>query len=69
MTNRPARINQSEVARIIRAARREGLRIAGIRPDGTIIVYDQGENPLVPVDEGKSATEDADALRWRDGDG
>jgi hypothetical protein len=69
MTKRAARITQSEVARIIRAARREGLRIAGIKPDGTIIVYEQGENPLAPVDHSKAATQDTEAVRWGDGDG
>lgn len=65
MTKR-TRVTQSQVRRMIQAARREGLRIAGIRPDGTVIVY-EGENPLVPIDHPIGATDDADALhRWGD---
>jgi hypothetical protein len=60
---------QAQVRRMIQAARREGLRIAGIRPDGTVVVYEE-KNPLVPIDQPVAATEDADALcRWGDGDG
>jgi len=72
MTKR-AGVTQAQVRRIIQAARREGLRIAGIKPDGTIVVYEQEENPLVPVDRVDrtiTGTEDADTLRrWGDGDG
>jgi hypothetical protein len=54
---------------MIHAARREGLRIAGIKPDGTVVTY-EGENPLVPVDHPVAALDDPDALRrWGDGDG
>ena len=53
----------------IQAARREGLRVAGIKPDGTVVVYDGGENPLTPVDGLIGGSEDADAFRWGDGDG
>jgi len=34
MTKRAA-LTQAQVRRIIQAARREGLRVAGIKPDGT----------------------------------
>jgi hypothetical protein len=67
MTKR-ARVTQAQVRRMIQAARREGLRVAGIRPDGMVIVY-EGENPLVPVDRPIGATDDAGALRWGDGNG
>ncbi len=68
MTKR-ARVTQAQVRRMIQAARREGLRIAGIKPDGTVIVC-EGENPLVPVDHPLTATDDAAALhRWGDGGG
>jgi hypothetical protein len=46
MTKR-ATATQAQVRRNIKAARLEGLRIAGIRPDGTLIVYD-GDIPLSP---------------------
>jgi hypothetical protein len=38
-----ARVRQAQVRRMIQAARREGLRVAGIKPDGTVVVYDQEE--------------------------
>jgi len=38
MSRRPALITQSEVARAIRAARREGAAEIEVRPDGGIIV-------------------------------
>jgi hypothetical protein len=60
---------QAQVRRVIQAARREGLRVAGIKPDGTVVVYDGGENPLAPVDGLIGGSEDADAVRWSDGDG
>jgi hypothetical protein len=68
MTKRVA-FTQAQVRRIIQAARREGLRVAGIKPDGTVVVYDSGENPLAPVDGLIGGSEDADAVRWGDGDG
>ncbi len=39
MTKR-ARVTQAQVRRMIQAARRERLRIAGIKPDGTVVVYE-----------------------------
>jgi hypothetical protein len=68
MTKRVA-FTRAQVRRIIQAIRREGLRVAGVKPDGTIVVYDGGENPLAPVDGLKGGSEDTDALRWGDGDG
>lgn len=51
---------QALVRRLIAAARKEGLRITAIRPDGTILVHD-GDAPLVP-----DATERLDGApsRW-----
>ena len=67
--NKRTRVTQAQVCRMIQAARREGLRIAGIKPDGTVLVYEE-ENPLVPIDHPIAATDDAAALRrWGDGDG
>jgi hypothetical protein len=49
--------------RAIKAVHKSGLHVAGVRPDGTVLVYD-GENPLVLVD---AAPQDAEALhRWGD---
>lgn len=56
---------QAQLRRIIKAARSEGLHIAGIRPDGTIIVYEE-RNPLVPIDQSESTLADLDASRWGD---
>jgi hypothetical protein len=42
---------QAQVRRLIKAARAEGLRIAGMRSDGTLIFYDDDTNPLAPLDE------------------
>jgi hypothetical protein len=67
MTKR-ATFTQAQVRRSIQAARREGLRVTGIKPDGTVVVADCGENPPAPVDGLISSSEDADAVRWRDGD-
>ena len=68
MTKR-ATATQAQVRRMIQAARREGLRIAGIKPDGTVVTY-EGKNPLVPVDHLVAVPDDVSALRrWGDGDG
>jgi len=49
--------------RAIKAVHKSGLRVAGVRPDGTVIVCD-GDNPLAPI---PSVTQDAEALqRWGD---
>lgn len=64
-----ATFTQAQVRRLIQAARREGLRIAGLKPDGTVVVYDKGDNPLVPVDHSLAGPDDLDALRrWGDAD-
>jgi hypothetical protein len=49
--------------RAIKAVHKSGLHVAGVRPDGTVLVYD-GDNPLALVD---AAPQDTDALRrWGD---
>jgi hypothetical protein len=69
MTKR-AQATQAQVRRMIQAARREGLRVAGVKPDGTVVVYDGEKNPFAPVDHPITGPEDADALRrWGDSDG
>lgn len=45
-----AAVRQAEIERAIRAAQRLGLRIAGVRPDGTVIISD-GETPPIAVDQ------------------
>lgn len=61
-----ASATQAQVRRSIKAARQEGLGVAGIKPDGTVVVYEGGENPLVPVDQSTLTQQDTDALRWGD---
>jgi hypothetical protein len=57
---------QAKVRRNIKAARLEGLRVAGIKPDGTIIVCED-QNPLVPVDQSEPPLPDLNAVRrWGD---
>lgn len=65
MTKR-ATTTQAQVRRLIKAAQAQGLRIAGIKPDGTVITYQDGDNPLAPVDQHDSALQNSDALRWGD---
>jgi hypothetical protein len=44
------------------------LHIAGIRPDGTVVTYQGGENPLVPIDQHETdlAGSCSDLSRWAD---
>jgi hypothetical protein len=43
---------QAKVTRAIAAAQKAGLRVVGIRPDGTVLVQ-EGDAPIVPGDEQK----------------
>jgi len=62
---RPLPFTQAGLCRAIRAARKEGLRVAGIRPDGTLIVRDSADaiadDLLVDQDEPPSKWEDVKA--------
>ena len=62
---RPLPFTQASLCRAIRAARKEGLRVAGIRPDGTLIVHDGADTiadcTLVDQDERPSKWEDVEA--------
>jgi hypothetical protein len=57
---------QASLRRAIAAARKEGLRIAGIRSDGTLITAMAGENPPIdlvgPVPNAESETHS----KWQD---
>jgi hypothetical protein len=66
MTKR-AIFTQADIRRAIKAAQSVGLRIAGVRPDGIVIVHD-GDNPLVPVAGPGPAIQATDAARWGDGE-
>ena len=41
---------QAKVRRAIAAAKGAGLRVVGIRPDGTVLVQ-EGDAPIVPAEE------------------
>ena len=45
MSRRPAKITQADVARAIRAAKREGATAVVVRPNGCIVIQ------LMPADE------------------
>jgi hypothetical protein len=40
---------QAKVTRAIAAAQKAGLRVIGIKPDGTVLVQ-EGDAPIAPVD-------------------
>jgi hypothetical protein len=42
---------KARLRRAIEAAREAGLRVTGIRPDGTLIVDDNPQAPEKPVDQ------------------
>ena len=59
---KPLGFTRAGICRAIAAAEAAGMRVVGIRADGTVIV-DRGNtpHPLVPVD-----TDNADASKWSD---
>ena len=58
---------QASVRRAVRAARQVGLRVTGIRSDGTVMVQDGGDKAPadVPNDSPPSQT-DQPASKWED---
>jgi hypothetical protein len=48
---RPLPFTKARLRRAIEAAREAGLRVIGIRPDGTLIVDDNSQNHEEPVEE------------------
>lgn len=58
---KPLPFTQSSLRRAIAAARKEGLTVRGIRPDGTVIVDggDNGQEDLYQPARGSSKWEDA----------
>jgi hypothetical protein len=57
---------QASLRRVIAAARKEGLRVAGIRPDGTLITVNAGENPAIDVAGLAPTAESAPRSKWED---
>ena len=58
-----ASFTQQTVRKAIKAARKEGLYVHGIRPDGTVIV---GENPIVGFPAALETVENAPPSKWED---
>jgi hypothetical protein len=58
---KPVPCTEAHIRRLIKAARREGLHVIGIKPDGSILVRD-GDAPLAP-DLDDATTQDA---KWTD---
>lgn len=58
-----APFTQQTVRRAIAAARKEGLHVHGIRPDGTVIV---GENPMPGFEPGIMPANNAEPSKWED---
>jgi hypothetical protein len=54
MTKRST-FTQAQVRRIIKAALREGLRVTGIKPDGTVIVHEQEPQQIESLDQEREA--------------
>jgi hypothetical protein len=48
---RPVPFTKARLRRAIEAAREAGLRVTGIRPDGTLIIDDSPQTPEEPVVE------------------
>ena len=59
---RPLPFTQASLCRAIRAARKEGLRVAGIRPDGTLIVHDGADT----IADGLLVDQDEMLSKWKD---
>ena len=57
---KPLPFTQIGLRRAIAAARKEGLRVRGIRPDGTLLV-DDGDNDLAPDSDAPSKWKDTEA--------
>jgi hypothetical protein len=56
---------QASLRRAIAAARKEGLRVAGIRLDGTLLVND-GDNPFPDIARLAPEEEATVASKWTD---
>jgi hypothetical protein len=63
---KPLPFTQASLRRAIAAARKEGLRIAGIRPDGTLITTIAGENPAIELVGSAASGESEARSKWQD---
>ena len=48
MPNRPAKVTQADVARVLRAAKAAGARAVEVQPSGAILIRLDGEDVKVP---------------------
>lgn len=55
---RKAPVTQAQLARMIRAAREEGLTVTGIKPDGTVLV--------TPIADSDIAEPESESEDWND---
>lgn len=60
---RPAPFTEAALRRAIRAAEKAGYRVGGVKPDGTVLVYD-GEKTRPDVLNPGAAGHDAEASEW-----
>ena len=60
---KPLPFTQASIRRAVKAARKEGLHVLGIRSDGTVIV---GDNPNIGIPVAPSSTENAPPSKWED---
>lgn len=58
-----APFTQATVRKAIKAARKEGLYVHGVRPDGTVIV---GDSPMTGISPAISSPENATPSKWED---
>jgi hypothetical protein len=58
-----AACTQATLRRHIEAARKAGLTVFGIRPDGTLLVSD-GDNPALDALRGDMTAHDTEVHRW-----
>lgn len=54
---------QASVRRAVKAARKEGLYVLGIRPDGTVIV---GDKPAAGIPATPQTPDNAESSKWED---
>lgn len=60
---KPLPFTQASIRRAVKAARKEGLHVLGIRPDGTVIV---GDNPNIGVPALPPTVNNGASSKWDD---
>lgn len=62
---RPLPFTEASIRRAVSAARKAGLRVVGIQPDGTLMVQD-GENPANPLSDSPVPLQASQTSKWED---